>query len=49
MEIKVYPGEADFLLLKTEHPLYEKLLRAKILIRDCGNYRGLSKDTIVLL
>ena len=43
MEIKVYPGEADFLLLKTEHPLYEKLLRAKILIRDCGNYRGLSK------
>ena len=43
MEIKVYPGEADFLLLKTEHPLYEKLLKEKILIRDCGNYRGLSK------
>ena len=40
--IKVYPGEADFLLLKTEHPLYEKLLKEKILIRDCGNYRGLS-------
>ena len=39
--IKVYPGEADFLLLKTDDPLYEKLLKKKILIRDCSNYRGL--------
>ena len=29
MEIKVYPGEADFLLLKTEHPLYEKVIKGK--------------------
>lgn len=41
--IKVYPGEADFLLIKTDDPLYEKLLKKKILIRDCSNYRGLSK------
>ena len=39
--IKVYPGEADFLLIKTDDPLYEKLLKKKILIRDCSNYRGL--------
>ena len=42
-EILVYPGEADFLLLQTELPLYEKLLEQKILIRDCSNYRGLEK------
>lgn len=39
--IKVYPGEADFLLLKTERQLYNDLLKKKILIRDCSNYRGL--------
>ena len=37
------PWEADFLLIKTDDPLYEKLLKKKILIRDCSNYRGLSK------
>lgn len=42
-KILVYPGEADFLLLWTNLPLYEKLLEQKILIRDCGNYRGLEK------
>ena len=39
--IKVYPGEADFLLIKTERQLYNDLLKKKILIRDCSNYRGL--------
>ena len=39
--IKVYPGEADFLLITTERQLYNDLLKKKILIRDCSNYRGL--------
>ena len=42
-EIHIFPGEADFLLLRTKLPLYEKLLEQKILIRDCSNYRGLHK------
>ena len=41
--ISVFPGEADFLLLKTDRPLYEELLKRNILIRDCSNYRGLQK------
>lgn len=41
--IWVYPGEADYLLLYSEMPLYEKLLTKKILIRDCSNYRGLGR------
>lgn len=43
LNIHSYPGEADFLLLKTKLPLYDCLLEKKILIRDCGNYRGLQK------
>lgn len=39
--IYVYPGEADYLLLYSEIPLYGKLLDRKLLIRDCSNYRGL--------
>ncbi|MGN0351968.1 MAG: pyridoxal phosphate-dependent aminotransferase [Roseburia sp.] len=41
--ICVFPSEANFLLLKTEEPLYEALLEKKILIRDCSNYQGLQK------
>ena len=40
-DIQVFPGEADFLLLKTKQPLYDRLLEQKILIRDCSNYKGL--------
>ena len=39
--IRVFPGEADFLLLYSELPLYEELLKQGILIRDCSNFRGL--------
>ncbi len=39
--IEVYPSQADYLFLKTELPLYEKLLDKEILIRDCSNFRGL--------
>lgn len=42
--IKVYPSRADYLLLKTGWPLYERLLDKEILIRDCSNFRGLGKD-----
>lgn len=41
--IKVVSGEANFLLVYSERDLYERLLGKGILIRDCGNFRGLSK------
>lgn len=41
--ITIFPSEANFILLKTKFPLYEKLLTRGILIRDCSNYRGLEK------
>lgn len=41
--MKVFPGSADFLLLYTELPLYDLLLKEGILIRDCGNFRGLGR------
>ena len=40
---QVFPGEANFLLLESEKPLYEMLLKKGILIRDCANFRGLKK------
>lgn len=39
--LEVFPGEANFLLVYSKEPLYEPLLRQGILIRDCGNFRGL--------
>jgi histidinol-phosphate/aromatic aminotransferase/cobyric acid decarboxylase-like protein len=41
--IKVYPTSANFILIYSYLPLYEKLLEKGILIRDCSNFRGLSK------
>ena len=41
--IRVFPGTANFILLYSSQPLYEKLLKKGILIRDCENFRGLSK------
>ncbi|WP_444643719.1 pyridoxal phosphate-dependent aminotransferase [Caproiciproducens sp. R1] len=38
---RVYPSAADYLLFYTSVPLYDLLLEKEILIRDCGNYRGL--------
>ena len=40
--LKVFPGEANYLLLKSERPLFLPLLEQGILVRDCGNYTGLS-------
>ncbi|MBQ2801354.1 MAG: aminotransferase class I/II-fold pyridoxal phosphate-dependent enzyme [Lachnospiraceae bacterium] len=41
--IRVFQSEANFLLIYSQQPLYEKLLEKGILIRDCRNFRGLSK------
>ncbi len=43
MGLRVFPGDANFLLVCSRKNLYEELLRQEILIRDCENYRGLSK------
>ncbi|MDE6213801.1 MAG: aminotransferase class I/II-fold pyridoxal phosphate-dependent enzyme [Lachnospiraceae bacterium] len=37
----VFPSKANFILLYSEEPLYERLLKKGILIRDCSNFRGL--------
>ncbi len=41
--LKVYPSMANFFLVYSERPLYDELLQRGILIRDCSNFRGLSK------
>lgn len=41
--VRVYPGEANFLLLYSEADLYGELLKRGVLIRDCSNYVGLRK------
>lgn len=41
--ICVFPTKADFLLFYSRLPLYDRLLEQGILIRDCSNFRGLSK------
>ena len=46
MGIKVYPGEANFLLLYSFTDLYGRLLGKGILVRDCSNYQGLRKGFI---
>lgn len=40
--LTVFPGEANYLLIKHDRPLYQPLLQRGILVRDCGNYTGLS-------
>ena len=41
--VEVWPGEANYLLLRTDTELYDEMLKHRILIRDCSNYRGLGK------
>ncbi len=43
MGVWVCSGEADYLLIKCDIPLYDLLLTRGILIRDCENYRGLTR------
>ncbi len=42
--IKVYPSQANFLLLKSPVNLAELLSKQKIAIRSCADYRALSKE-----
>ncbi|MDR3213299.1 MAG: threonine-phosphate decarboxylase CobD [Azoarcus sp.] len=41
--IEVFPGEANFLLLRCNRPLHEPLLRRGILVRSCANFSGLDE------
>ena len=38
-----FPSEVNYILLKSPYPLFELLLEQKLLIRDCSNYKGLTK------
>jgi len=42
--ITVFPGDSNFLLLRTEYPLYEMLLEKGIMIRRCENFKGLDSS-----
>lgn len=44
--IKVFDSDANFLLLKHENPLYNALLKQKILVRNCANFIGLDDKFI---
>lgn len=41
--LRTFSSEANFILVYSEKPLYEELLKRGILIRDCENFSGLSK------
>ena len=41
LDIAVLPGDANYLMLSGVPELYGQLLKREILIRSCGNYRGL--------
>ncbi|MCI9080195.1 MAG: aminotransferase class I/II-fold pyridoxal phosphate-dependent enzyme [Lachnospiraceae bacterium] len=40
--IKVFPSDANFLLVKSKINLYKKFLEKRVLIRQCNNFAGLS-------
>ena len=42
--LRVIPGEANYLLFRSERPLAEPLRRRGILLRSCGNYPGLDES-----
>ena len=42
--ITVFKSDANFLLLRSEKPLYEPLLQKGILIRKCENFKGLNES-----
>ncbi len=41
--LTVFPGEANFLLLKCSIPLYDPLKKRSILVRGCDNFTGLDE------
>ena len=44
LKIKIYDSDVNFILIKTDVPLFEELLKQHILIRQCDDFEGLSKD-----
>ncbi len=42
--LKVFKPSANYILFKSRETLYDELLGKGILIRQCGNYNGLSKE-----
>lgn len=43
LEIKVYPSDTNFILVRSSKRLYDFFLSKEILIRDCGEFEGLEK------
>jgi len=43
MGLRVFPAEANFILIQSKQTLYEELLEQGILIRNCENFRGLGQ------
>lgn len=41
---KVYPSQTNYLMFRADPGLYDSLLERRILIRQCGNYRGLGGE-----
>lgn len=44
--ICVYPGEANYLLLRSDSPLCTRLMEQGIMVRDCSNYMGLTQGFV---
>lgn len=42
----IYKTESNFFLIKTEEPVFEKLKKKGIYVRDCSNFSGLSDKYI---
>ncbi len=41
---QVYPSDANFILFRAEENLYHEMIKHKLLIRSCANYRGLTPE-----
>lgn len=44
LDLKYYPSDANYILVKSSIDLYSKLLGESILIRECSNYVGLDNS-----
>ncbi|MCH5208438.1 MAG: aminotransferase class I/II-fold pyridoxal phosphate-dependent enzyme [Oscillospiraceae bacterium] len=44
MGIYVFPSKTNFLLLKSDYPLKEMLMKKQIAVRSCDNFEGLGKE-----
>jgi threonine-phosphate decarboxylase len=43
LNFKIYGSNANYIFFRSKEDLYEKCLEQGVLIRDCGNYRGLTE------